>query len=348
MKFDGTFFAAQADRLEDFWGRRQNRPSVERQVYAFGQPIKVSSNHQDVLAAVDHNLPLYSVAPAADRVPFSVQLVVQAGPADPGPAPENLFDHIHYTGDAAWLTIVLGAWGHCFVDLAAGRAIAVVTPELARRPDLVSRCLLDTVLTNFFIADGFAMLHASCLVRDGRVLLLMAPHNSGKSTTALRLALAGFRLLSDSMVFLSPYDARPRLFGFPVGKIKLREDMLPQFPELHPFVRTELVRGETKYSLDLREYDPTLVLDEAMQPSCIELCLLGHSGGRTTHLVTATRSEVMDSIMVNSLFYDTAAVWRRNLALIDQLVAAAGWHHLAIGTDASGIITKVEGLWDAR
>lgn len=344
MNYD-DYFSAYCDRMDDFWERRQNRPSFKRLIAAFGQPIQVSSNHEGVLAAIDYSLPLYSVAPVIDRTPFFVQLVVQAGPVDPGPAPENLFDYIQYTGDAGWLAMALGVWGHCSVDLSAGRAVAVLTPQLAQRPDLVSRCLLDTVLTNFFIANGFAMLHASCLVRDGRALLLMAPHNSGKSTTALRLALAGYRLLCDSMVFLSPHAGQPLLFGFPAGKIKLREDMLLEFPELRPLLETEKVRGETKYSLNLRQYDPTLVLDEAVQPSSIELCLLHHTGSSATYFVTATRAEIMEAIMTNSLFYDTAAVWQRNLALIDQLVKVAAWHHLAIGTDPSGLVAKVAGLW---
>jgi hypothetical protein len=216
---------------------------------------------------------------------------------------------------------------------------------LARRPEVVGRCLLNTVLTNFFIASGYGMLHASCLYRWGRAVLLMATHNSGKSTTALRLALAGYPLLSDSMVFLAPARTRPQLFGFPVGRIKLRQDMVSAFPQVQELLAPELVRGETKHSFDLRQLDPALVCEEAASPASIELCLLRRGQGRVTVLEPASRQAVETAIMDNSLFYDTKQVWRRNLAGIEQLVDAARWHHLAIGTDPEGIVAAISALW---
>ena len=112
-----------------------------------------------------------------------------------------------------WFNLHLGAWGSCFADLRTGFGVAILAPTFAARPDLVARHLINTLLTNFLTRNGFAMLHATGLVRNGtplngdrslrlrkasaqgathptRVLLLMAPHNSGKSTTALRLTLS--------------------------------------------------------------------------------------------------------------------------------------------------------------
>ena len=180
--------------------------------------------------------------------------------------------------------------------------MAVLTPQLAQRPDLVSRCLLNTIITNFFIASGYAMLHASCLYHQGRGVLLMATHNSGKSTTALRLALAGYPLLSDSMIFLTPGREQPQLLGFPVGRIKLRRDMIPAFPQVQALLAPEMVRGETKHSFDLRQLDPDLVCEEAAVHSEIDLCLLARGGGKDTQLCQASRQEVEASVMENSLF----------------------------------------------
>jgi hypothetical protein len=243
--------------------------------------------------------------------------------------------------------IRLGAWGHCHVDLARRESVVVLTPQLARRPDLVSRCLLNTVITNFFIASGYAMLHASCLYHQGRALLLMATHNSGKSTTALRLALAGYPLLSDSMVFLAPDRPRPQLLGFPVGRVKLRRDMVPAFPQVHALLAPEMVRGETKHSFDLRQFDPALVCEEVAVPNQIDLCLLARGSGRGTELSPASRQAVESSVMENSLFYDTWQVWRRNLKSIEQVLDAAQWHHLLIGTDPGRIVTAIGDLWRA-
>lgn len=342
-----TLFASYRDRLEDFWARRQSQPRFERTTRVFDRSVVLLSNHDQALAAIDFCLPQYSTAPAAELPAFSIQLVVQAGPRDPGPAPDDLMEQLHYTGEAQWLAIRMGTWGHCHVDLERGRAVAVLEPRLAQQPEVVGRCLLNTVLTNFFIAGGYAMLHASCLFHKGRAVLLMAGHNSGKSTTALQLALAGYPLLSDSMIFLSPASEELLLFGFPVGKIKLRQDMVPAFPQVREFLAPENVRDEIKHSLDLRQLDPALVCEEAVSPAAIELCLLERGRGRDTLLTPASRPAVEASVMQNSLFYDTDRVWRRNLAGIERLLEAARWHHLVIGTDQEQIAEAVETLWRA-
>jgi hypothetical protein len=341
-----TLFEKYEDRLEDFWGRREARPRYTRYVYLFGRPLQLVSNQRTLLTAIDGCLPLYSKAAPVAGMAFSIQLVVQLAQRDPGPVPPDLFDQIQYAGSGQWLTILLGAWGHCYVDLAAGKAVAVLTPELAQEPELVSRCLLNTVITNFFISSGYAMLHASCLVRQGRAVLLMAAHNSGKSTTALRMALAGYPLLSDSMVFLPPDEERPQLLGFPVGKIKLRHDMVAAFPQLQSLLTPELVRGETKYSLDLRRVDPSLVLEEAACPEAVDLCLLERGEGERTLLSTAAKPAVRAAIMQNSLFFDTKEVWLRNLSGIQRLVDRSQWHHLIIGSDKDSLVEAVGALWN--
>jgi hypothetical protein len=173
----------------------------------------------------------------------------------------------------------------------------------------------------------------------------MAAHNTGKSTTALRLALAGYPLLSDSMIFLSPDVEEPLLLGFPVGKIKLRQDVLAEFPRIQPLLVTEPVRGETKYSLDLRQFDATLVEKNAAVPSDVDLCLLARSSEVDSHLEVVTRAEVMEAVMVNSLFYDSEDIWRRNLKGIQRLIDRAQYYRLIIGSDGQGVVDIVSRLW---
>jgi hypothetical protein len=330
------------EQLEDFWQRRRAKSRYFREAYVFGRLVHFASNEAGVLAAVDHVLPLYSQLPASQHPPFTVQFVVQSARVSPGSAPDDLMQRISYTGDAAWLMWQLGSWGQVHVDLASGRATAVITPELAQRPDLIAQCLLNTILLNFCIANGFAMLHASCLVRDSHTLLLMAPHNTGKSTTALHLLLAGYQLLSDSMVFVAPDDGR--LVGFPVGKIKLRADMAPHFPQLQPLLESEVVRDETKYTLELRQFNRALVRETAVLPQQISLCLLARHDAPET-LVTAVRPQQLhEAVMLNSLFYDTSEIWQRNLAQLQPFLEKAAVYQLTIGSNIKEMIKRVDKL----
>jgi len=331
--------------MEDFWGRRQTGSRFVREFFLFDRRVRLSSNDEAALAAAELSRPLYSQAPPTGRPPISIELIVRPTPLDPGPAPDDLVRHIQYTGNGNWLAMHYSMWGHCQVDLAAGRALAILTPQLAMRPDLVSGWLLNTVFLNLLTAGGLAMLHATCLLRNGRAVLLIGAHNTGKSTTALSLVLAGYSLLSDSQVYLANGQDSVQLMGFPVGRIKLRQDMLASFPALQPLLEAEQVREETKFVLDLRQFAPERVQDQAVQPSAVELCLLARSGDEDTRLTPASREEVMQAVMTNSLHYDTADAWRSNLTLIESLVNQARWHHLAIGSRPEAIVTALEKLW---
>ncbi len=343
MDFE-SLYARHAAQLEDFWGRRDNEPTHERAFRVFGHAVRLASNQAGVLAAADFSAPLYSEAPPVDTPPLVIELVVRAAPQPLDPLPANLFSHIQYTGAGDWLAIQLGAWGHCQVDLAAGRALAVLSPELAGQPEVVSRCLLNTVLNNLLTARGLSMLHATSLVQGSRVLLLIAPHGTGKSTTALRLALAGYPLMSDSQVYVSAMPEGLLLTGFPVGRVKLRRDMLSDFPNLRDLLEPEEVRGETKFTLDLRRLDPRLVRETTVAPERVELCLLTRQDAAATTLRPADRAEVLDVAMLNSLHYDDADAWRPNVANIERLVDLAHWHHLAVGTDAASLLDTIAGL----
>ena len=347
MDFE-DLYARHAAGLEDFWGRRDNDASATRDFEVCGHRVRLASNEAGglagVLNAANFSAPMYSTAPAVDAPPLLIRLVVRPTPQPPGPLPANLFAHITYTGADDWLAIQLGAWGHCQADLAAGRALAVLSPELAAEPEVVSRCMLNTLLNNFLTARGLSMLHATSLVRDQRVLLLIAPHGTGKSTSALRLALAGYPLMSDSQVYVTQRPEGLLLTGFPVGRVRLRRDMLPDFPSLHALLAPEEVRGETKFTVDLRRVDPALARATAVRPEQVDLCLLTRHTAAETALRPATRAQVLYVAMQNSLHFDRADAWRANVAGIERLVDRARWFHLTVGRDPNSLLSVVSAL----
>ena len=332
-------------RLEDFWGRRENDLRFKRGFRIFGCPVELSSNREEVLESADISAVLYSGAPGRERQPFRLRFVVRPAAGDAGPPPEDPFDHVRYTGAGDWIHLGYGPWGSAFADLRSGEAVAVLSAELAARPDLISRGLLNTLLNNYLTRNGFAMLHATGLVRGRGVLMLMAPHNSGKSTTALRLTLSRhFKMLSDSQIYLSDTNGGLFLAGFPVGRGKLRQDMLPEFPELQPLITPERVREETKYVLDLRELDPSLVHDQAVFPEGIDLCLLRPNGKHDSAIRPASLEEAWEAVMLNSLHFDYREIWEENLRLVESLVSLARLYHLEIGTDGAGIVETVRSI----
>ncbi|MEK8146312.1 hypothetical protein NKH18_48845 [Streptomyces sp. M10(2022)] len=87
---------------------------------------------------------------------------------------------------------------------AHAQSVAVAASRLAR--ELIRGQLLRA---------GFHILHASCVVRNGRALLTFGPKGAGKTTTALLLAREGFELLANDRVFIRPEDGGLQILPWP-------------------------------------------------------------------------------------------------------------------------------------
>ena len=335
------------EQMEDFWSRRANAPKFEKTIHVFGHPIIFSSNHEKVLDSAALAEEMYSTSEPQSNPIWRVHLTVHSTP-QPAPPPERLIDLIHYAGADDWLSIDLLEWGSCFVDMKRGEANAVLAPSLAEKPEQVCQVLINTILTNFITRHGYSMLHASALIKDENVLLLQAPHGMGKSTTALRLLLNGYKLLSDSMVYIGERGDELWMGGFPVGRIKLRADMLPLFPALAAEAEIEPVRNETKHRVELKRVDPTMAYRQVIQIRRVEFCLLERWDRSESKIEPLSEDELWRSVMVNSLHYDTPGTWNENLRRIELMLRHAKLHRLLIGTSENGIIEIVNGLWRTK
>lgn len=333
-----------APTLEDFWGRRDGFQQHTRHDHIFGRPLITSSNDPIALTALDHSLQWYSTAPPVNKPPFRIQFIVREAAWEVGTPPQDLYPRNLFAGEDDWLMIQMGEWGSAHVDLCKGEAKILLTPELAREPDIVARGIVNTVLNNLVTSVGFTMLHCTGLLRDGRVLLLMAPHNTGKSTTALRLVLGSYQLLSDSQIYVSPDHEPLTVMGYPVGRAKLRRDMVPHFPQLHDLLKPEQVRDETKFVFDLRDFDARLAETRAMPVAGVDLCLLTRRDGEESRIRPATMDAVWATLMENSVFYDSEAMWLKNLETVAPLIERVRAFHLEIGRNPTHILATVRSI----
>jgi len=332
-------------QMEDFWSRRANAPKYERTIHIFGHPVIFDSNHPHILDSATLAEQMYSSTGFHNELTWRVHLTVHDPERMPAPPPERLVDLVHFAGADDWLSIDMQEWGSCFADMKRGEAHAVLSSSLADQPEQICLVLLNTILTNFVTRHGYSMLHASALVKDDHVLLLQAPHGTGKSTTALRLLLNGYKLLSDSMVYIGERNDELWMGGFPVGRIKLRTDMLPLFPALAAEAVDEPVRDETKHRVELNRINPELTFQAMLPLGQVQYCLLERWDKSESKIEPLTESELWPEIMVNSLLYDTPELWRENLRKIELLLKKSKLHRLRIGTSEDGILKTVNSLW---
>jgi hypothetical protein len=339
-----SFIDSQIDRLEDFWRRRESATTAELSFSAYGYPVHFATNDPILLEVARISSGRYSrCAPIPDANPIRLHFILDRQmPVEP--VPKEWPSRLRYIGKDDWLAVNAEPWVNAFADLRQWTGVAIVSDSLARRPNMVSRFIGDCFVTNMLLRTGWGQLHASCMVRDRRAVLLVAPNNTGKSTTAFRLVMNGYRLLTDGMTYVRTSEQGIELLGYPVGEVKLRLDMLEEFPEVQARGEAALVREDTKMVLNLRQEMPDRTIEDSIWPDQIVLCLLERTGDAETTAEPIDRHAALVGLLPDAAHLDDMQVLLNNLASIQALLVKARCYRLKLGSDVKGILKAVESL----
>ncbi|HLF26103.1 MAG TPA: hypothetical protein VJG32_07195 [Anaerolineae bacterium] len=328
---------------DDFWSRRANAQAHAFECAPYGIPTRMTANDPDVLRAAQSSARRYSTAAGEGSTsdPITIQIVVRQ--AADAPVPDDLPEQLVYSGVGEWITVAAGAWGHGFANLRTRSACIFLARALAEEVRLVSRYFIDHYVLNLALTE-WAMLHASCVLDPGRehLILMVAAHNTGKSTTALHLLRAGYVFLSDGMALLRQDTGRWIVGGYPIGEVKLRDDVLAWFPEYSG--ETTRVREQQKTIVDLRAAHPNRVAEALIAPAQIHLCFVERRDRSDTQLTPADRADAAQMLSANTVFWNESAQLEHNTATLHHLLQTASLHRLFLGADPDGISTALNQL----
>ncbi len=334
---------AHSAHIEDAWHRRDTVSAHECVLNILGYPFEVRSNSADVLTLARLSERRFSAcALRADAHAAAIELHVleDAKPVVPTQL-ENQFSLVARGGHGL---IQLGAWGSIYADWSGRRAFGVIARALLAHPTIASRHALDTFMLVQLLREPLGMLHASGLVKDGRVILLVGPHGAGKSTTALHLLRAGWRLISDTLIFARGTNEDIELLGYAVGELKLTAEGRALFPELPSATADVSMDGRRKPIYDLRALMPAAVEPAAVVPRSIALCLVQRSADARTRLTPLDAESTLQQIVTSTSYLDEPHVMAQNLAAIDGLLQRARNYTLELGRDPQEIVTMLEAV----
>jgi hypothetical protein len=217
-----------------------------------GSNMQFVSNHRGLLELAQQSFGRLPVRREADAVRLRVILrVVPGADSDRRPPPAPAF-----SSGAGLLFAHVDAQSFAVVAPAQGLALVQVSASLLRHRYHVRYELLEFAAIVLAVrARGMVSLHAACVGRGTRGVLLLGDSGAGKSTLTLACALDGSALLSEDGVFLDREDARLR--GLPAF-LHIATDALELVND--PQVRAELRRspriqrrsGARKLEIDAR------------------------------------------------------------------------------------------------
>jgi hypothetical protein len=191
------------DQYVDPFGERS--PTIIRErLQLLGARFRFESNSRQLLHLVDAayaDLPRHRLSDTVPRL--KVSLLLKGG--DPHrrrrfePPALNMFSGAGFLGGAP------DSSNFVVVSPEERAALVVVSPAMLRLPYHTRYELIEfAVFTLAARTQGLVSLHAACVGRSGRGILLMGPSGSGKSTLTMQWLLQGLDFLSEDSVFVAP------------------------------------------------------------------------------------------------------------------------------------------------
>ena len=228
----------------DFLRTHAETPLCERYTVG-GLVCSLATNSERLLAAARESFPPLKgpSSPADLALRFWVDDDDAARPPWPKPYVRGL-DELVFIG--------LDSRSSVLADLRKRRIIGRISPALAG-DSWYWRTVVFPILFSIVAGSiGLVELHASCVARDHKGVVLVGPSRSGKSTLAMAFVEAGFRLLSDDRVFASVQ--RDGLLAFGLSRpLKLRRDAVSWFQQARAVKHMDRQGEESVYYIESKE-----------------------------------------------------------------------------------------------
>lgn len=346
---DPSFLNQHAHAFPDFWNRRVGESSHELNLAAYGYAVRFQTNSEAALEAAKISAGRYSRAqPLPGEPVIHIRaLVVPAFPT--APVPPDLPALLQTVGVGNVLYQAATPWIQWVTDLQARTCTMMISPALAHEPWQLSRSIIDRAVLNILLGQGVGQLHATTLVRGDTALLFIAPHGTGKSTTAFHLLNAGFRLMGDGLAFVRPTVSgngisRFELMGYPVGEAKLTTEAKSLFPEWEGDGIEVTAHNIRKHIVNLRTLAPDKMTAEAIIPNRVILCLAERNGQPVTTAETLDADAAFLRVLPDTIFWDEPHAMEQSLENVKQLIQRASCYRLTLGADPQQLIEAITRL----
>jgi hypothetical protein len=187
-------------------------------------------------------------------------------------------------------------------------------------------------------AGGQTLLHAAALGLPGtqKAVLLYAPSGTGKTTTALALAKAGFALLADDAVAIGRDSSGFTAWGLP-RPVKVHRHTAALLPFLGPALSSRWDEfGEQ--AVDLAGLARLLPFEPAAERKVAAVVQLSRATGRAGGISAASRADIFAALAADNVRIGRTGLLpmhRRKLDLLGKLAAGVPALRLEAGNDLS-------------
>ena len=253
-------------------------------LHPLGFQMQLKTNSREIIQATEES---WGGFPAlfTDK---SIELRVAVSDDRQAPCPSTLV----WRAQRNLLTLISDQNNFAICDLHTGFAFSWLSPATARSHDFFRYYYLDTIVQVLLWQTHLTRVHASCVARNGRGVLLCGASGAGKSCLAYACARRGWSFITDESTALVRGSSERMALGKP-RQMHFRETAAGILPELDGRLAAPNAVG--KISIEVHTADLPAI-QTAFQCRIASVVFLNRQAGAPAHLVPISAQDAFDRL----------------------------------------------------
>jgi hypothetical protein len=250
--------------------------------YPLGYPVEIITNETSVLEAANESFGHCRMSRMHSTLQIRVGVSQGGSSACPPEPTRREYNHLY--------SLVADSDNQTLLDLRSlsnftWASSAAVNNRLYFRYNFLEKAVY-LLLGASVVTD----IHAACIGRSGKGILLVGDSGAGKSTLAYACARAGWTYTSDDTSYLINDSGSPRVIGHS-HRARFRPSARALFPELDHFELTQRMEGKPSIEVSISELPVANTASEASVDIIVYLDRSLSATGRVVRLPEGTATE---------------------------------------------------------
>jgi hypothetical protein len=301
-----------------------------RRFYPIGYELELATNSEDVMAAAEENWGWFQPAFGGEALRVRVAVSEAADAERPETPSFRMMGHL--------ISIISDRANFAVCDVHDGFAFCRLTQNVARDRIWMRQRFLDGMVLCMLTCREVTPIHASCVMKNGRGLLLCGRSGAGKSSMAFACVRSGWTFVTDDVAYLRRGVADRVVLGRPQF-MKFVASAPQLFPELGKLPVITDQSGEPALEL------PTNGISTSFQAPIDAIVFLNRVKGSSPDVRTVSRKDALDRLMADMPSFGESiyTLHRNSIDILVQTTKLAEFTYWELGSAVGALDTLIRG-----
>lgn len=255
---------------------------LRRVFYPIGYAVEIITNEPAVLEGADESFGHSYLSRTSATLQVRIGVSSGGGSECPPEPTRRQYNHLY--------SLVANADNQAMLDLKRCTGFAWLTKAAVDRRLYFRYNFLEKMVYLLLGSSVVTDLHAACVSKNGKGILLCGDSGAGKSTLSYACARAGWTYTSDDTSYLINNSAAPHVIGHS-HRVRFRPTAKTLFPELEDCELTPRLEGKPSLEVPISKFPGLITSSEARVYSIVYLNRCPSETGRLIPLPEGTATE---------------------------------------------------------